>query len=235
MLVRTAIVTLFLCLLVSVNAHSQTVVMHIDRGTDSLISEVGPNAKRFYQFLAHGAFVLGKDDVGAGIQFETSFESGLGIRAKRKLNKVFAFGWELNYNHRRFYLDQKSGKQFPDTILHDKAFLSFDALRPGIYFRINMDPSRANHLGYFIDLGTQLEWNFLTRYVTKDELADGSFSKDMIRKLPYTNKLAGSAVGRIGVRRLAGYVSWRYTDLLKGQHSNRTIPPLTAGIEFGFN
>ena len=95
----SAIVVLFFMM---TSLHAQTVLLHVDRATDSIPSKHGQNMPRYiYPFIKLG-WVLGPDAKGARISYGNSIDLAFGIKKKYKVGSIYSFGWEAQRDYQVF-------------------------------------------------------------------------------------------------------------------------------------
>ena len=221
------IIFLFCCF----TLEAQTVLLSVDRGTDSIPVQRGPNLKKISHVLFNFGFIAGADKPESPIIYGTSIEYGFGVRKKYKISPVYSLGWELIANGKIFKIKQQNGKTFPDTTLNDVERLDYYILNIGFYNRFNFDPGRGNFMGTFLDLGVKGGWNFQTTYVIKNDLPGGSKIKSEISGLPYVNHFNYDVFTRIGRSHISLYASYRLSKLFKPEYAYPELPSLTFGIE----
>lgn len=222
----------FILLLITIrNGAGQTVILQVDRATDSLPPERGPNLKKFTHFFLTAGMVAGADRPGARINYGTSVELGSGVRWKYKISNVYSLGYELRAGYLEYKMKQSPGKIVPDSMLNDKERLDFYSLQIGFYNRFNFDGERGNYMGYFLDLGIRGKWDYSIRHIIKNELPDGSYARSSISGLPYVNRFNYQVFGRLGLNKVLIYAAWRMSDLFKPKYEFPELPRLTVGIE----
>ncbi len=209
----------------------QTMILQVDRATDSIPATRGPNLKKFVHFFLSAGFVAGADEAGARINYFSSGELGFGVRWKYKISTVYSTGFEWRVGYLANKLAQKTGKIFPDTILNDRERMDYNSLQLGYYSRFNLDPKRGNYMGYYVDIGIRGEWDFGIQHVTKNTLPDGSSVTAIFSSLPYVNRFNYSVFGRAGLNKVLFYASYRLSDLFEPGYHYPELPRLTAGIE----
>ncbi len=214
-------------------SQAQTMILQVDRATDSIPSTHGPNKEKFIHFFMFVGFAAGADEAGARIKYFASDEFGLGVRWKYKISNIYSIGFEWQADYFEYKIDQKKGKILPDTILNDVERMDYSALKLGFYNRFNFNPKRGNYLGNYLDIGIRSEWDYVISHIIKNDLFDGSSIKSSISSLPYVNKINYSVFGRIGLNKVLFYASYRLSDLFKSKYNYPELPRLTAGIELG--
>ncbi len=224
----SAIVVLFFMM---TSLHAQTVLLHVDRATDSIPSKHGQNMPRYiYPFIKLG-WVLGPDEKGARISYGNSIDFAFGIKKKYKVGSIYSFGWEAQLDYQVFKMVQDSGKIVPNPIQNKTERLDFSALRIGFFNRFNLDPDRGNTLGTFVDIGVSGEWNYTVRNIIKNDLLNGSKVSSAIKNQPYYTDLNAYGELRFGLGRLAFYGTYRFTDLFRPRFNFPELPRLIAGFE----
>jgi hypothetical protein len=226
----SAIIFIFFCISIS-KSRGQTMILQVDRATDSIPATHGPNLKKFVNFFLFAGFVTGADEAGARIKYFSSAEVGFGVRWKYKISPIYSTGFEWRIDYLANKLVQKTGKYFPDTILNDRERMDFTSLQLGYYSRFNFDSKRGNFLGYYLDIGVRGEWDFGVQHITKNDLPDGSSVTAIFSSLPFVNSFNYSVFGRVGLNKVLFYASYRLSDLFKSNYHYPELPKLTAGIE----
>src|SRR6185295_10985925 len=92
------------------SASAQTMVLNVDRETDSIPSKRGPNLARYTYAFLYGGFVAGADEAGGRIKYGNSGEYGAGIRVKYKIGKVYSMGFEWGLKFLFYKIKQSSDK-----------------------------------------------------------------------------------------------------------------------------
>lgn len=225
-------ILLFLFLLIaSTRLDAQTVLLHVDRASDSIPSKFGPNLHSYaYPYFRFG-FVCGDNNPGAKIKYGTSVALAFGVRVKYKLGKIYSTGWDFGFYYHAFKMVQDSGKIVPNNYQNKTERLDFSSLRVAWFNRINFDPYRGNILGRYLDLGLAGEWNYSVMNILKNDFPDGSKAKTAIKKQPYYTDLNAYAEAKFGINRFAFYGTYRLTDLFRPRYNFPELPPLVIGIE----
>lgn len=210
---------------------AQTVLLHIDRSTDSLASKHGPNLHSYiFPFLKFG-WVAGTDAKGARIKYGSSVDMALGMRKKYKAGSVYSAGWDIQLNYQAFKLRQDSGKIVPNNILNKTERIDFSSLRIGLFNRFNFDPGRGNIIGKYMDIGVTAEWCYVVKNITKNDLPDGSYVKAEAKNQPYYTDLNAYGDIRIGTNRIALYGTYRFTDVFRPRFNFPELPRINIGLE----
>jgi len=221
-----------LCFAVN-QSFGQTVLLEVDRSTDSIAPTRGPNLKKFsYGFLYFG-FVAGEDKPGAKIIYGNSVDFGIGARKKYKISPLYSLGWELGSDTKIFKLKQSDGKIFPDTILNNAERIEYSSLYISFFNRFNFDNKRGNFMGTFLDVGINGEWDLSITHIIKNSLPDGSDIQSTISGLPYVNRFNYNMFARLGRSHLSVYASYRLSKLFKSSYSFPELPALTIGLDLG--
>lgn len=210
---------------------AQTVLLSVDRSTDSIPVQRGPNLKKISHVFFNIGFIAGADKLESPIIYGASIEYGFGFRKKYKISAVYSLGWELEANGKIFKIKQQGGKTFPDTTFNDVETLDYYILNIAFYNRINFDPNRGNFMGTFLDLGIKGGWNFQTTYVIKNDLPGGIKIKSEISGLPYVNHFNYDVFARIGRSHISLYASYRLSKLFNPEYAYQELPSITIGIE----
>ena len=222
---------IFLLFIAAFSAHSQTVVLKVDRKSEQRVSDRGPNLKRFSHFFIRGGVLASEDKPGARIIYGPSVNLAFGVRVKYKISNVYSLGYEIENEFTDYKFKQEKGKTIPDTIINEMGRLDYSSLAAGLYNRINFDPSRGNFLGTFLDIGVKGELHYSIKYITKNELPDGTLEKTSIRHLSYINNANVNVYGRLGFSHFSLHASYRLLDLFKSSVSYSDLPRIVAGID----
>lgn len=222
---------LILAAFFSVRLQAQTVLLSVDRSSDSLQTNFGPNKKTFVNFYFRGGMVAGSDCPGARLKTMSSGEYGFGLRIKRKLNRSLAYGFDLQWQNLIFKLDQEHGKRFPDTVLHNVERYDLASVRTGAWFRINFDKDRGNSMGKFMDFVVSAEALTAPKHITKDDQPDGSLVKRQEKQLPYIEPFQAHLGFRVGSGRFIAYLNYRLTPLFGKEYAAYDFPLFTAGVD----
>lgn len=225
-------------LFLSVFTDAQVVLIKENVNADTVLSEVGPNRKRYHSgFYSFGILFGNPDSTGSAIHAYKSFHVQLGDRVKFKLNNVFSWGIENLFDYKSFRIKQDSLKTFGGSVLHNKEtfiVLAYDLL---FFLRINFDPKRGDHLGKYIDIGAYGGYNFITRYKSVDTVQSQygfERGKFIASKLRYIDRFNYGITARAGWWGLSVYFNYRLSDLFKEFESIRyqELPRYEAGINF---
>lgn len=228
--IKTIPIFCLLCM-IRFSTVAQTVLLSVDRGTDSIPEQRGPNLKKNSHVFFNFGLVAGEDKPGSRIIYGSSVEYGFGVRKKYKFSPLYSLGWELGLNGKVFKLKQDNGKTFPDTLLNDVERMDYGTASVAFYNRFNFDPHRGNFMGTFLDLGFKGGWDFQVTHVIKNDLPGGSKIKSEITDLSYTNSFHYAVFARIGRSHLALYASYRLSKLFKSSYGYPELPRTTVGLE----
>ncbi len=231
------ILAIAIIILISGQCYSQQILFHKDV-KDTTMGKVGPNLKNFHHFYIGFGFI-GGDNNGAGndIVLGKSTNFVFGYRYKLKICKHYAIGYDLAFNSYTFALEQKKGKIFPDTILHNKKE-TFSYYNVGLspYMRFNYG-RRGNSIGKFIDLGAYGDWTYTARTFAKDKVENGNIVKITTSNLKYINSFNYGALVRIGFNRWVIFGSYRLSDIFKTSdtYNFSELPRTTLGLQVGIH
>jgi len=226
------VVAFFLLLICTRPAMSQTVLLQVDRATDSLPLKRGPNLQKFVHFFLFAGLIAGPDEAGAQIKYGSSADLGMGVRWKYKISDFYSTGFEWRLDYFEDKLRQQDGKTLPDTLLNDVERMDFTSIQLAYYSRFNFDVNRGNYVGYYLDIGALGEWDYSIQHITKNDLPDGSRVVASASSLPYVNHFNYSLLARIGLNKFSIYALYRVSDLFKSQYNYPELPRLTLGLEF---
>lgn len=223
-------ILLIALLLTAPKIFSQTVLLATEPGKDT-IQTFGQNLKHFTHAFVSLGIVFGESGKELPVTNGASYEFRAGIRTKRKVSSVYSYGYDFFYRAVNYYIEQNSGKKFPDSIMHKSQKYNFFSFGLGFYNRINFDPHRGNFLGTYMDAGITGEWDFNARTVTKDVLADDEKIKLIAKHFDYVNAFSSRIFIRVGRSRVLAYGTYRITDHFKTSAGIPEMPRFIAGIE----
>lgn len=163
----------------------------------------------------------------------STFQFRYGFSFLYKPVRIFGIGTDVAYHFIPFRLYQKSGKTFPDTLLHDREFLRLNALDADPYLHFNFTP-KAYNMGKFLDIGASLEWIAGSNIHAIDKDADGSETEVIQRKLAYVQPFEASAFARLGINIIALTARYRLTGVFKPSYGYPEFPKLSLGLEVHF-
>lgn len=213
------------------SAKSQTVLLSVDRATDSLPTQWGPNLKKYSHTFFSAGLIASSGEAGGQIIVGPSTEFAFGLRDKYRVGKVYSLGWDISVNLRIFKLRQDAGKQLPDTLISDVSRMDYGSAILGVFQRFNVDPLRGNTLGKYLDTGVYGEWFYSIHYIRKDRMPDGSRLKQQFTKLPFTRSFSAGVFTRIGLNKISFYGRFRLTSLFLPSFQFPELPALTLGVE----
>ncbi len=212
--------------------NAQTVVLQ--RTTENTKpSNRGPNLKKHTQAYLTLGLAASPDHAGAEIVYGSSAEMSFGLRSKYKIGSVFSFGWNLGIEYTDFKLRQIERKTLPSPTLFKVQRLDFSYVRLGFFNRFNIDPSRGNVIGKFLELGLNGKYAYSVSEIQKYNTTNGN-ARTEISSLKYVQRWHGDVYAQIGSGHLSLWATWRLTDLFKPNYNYPDLPRLTAGIEIGF-
>jgi hypothetical protein len=222
---------LILLIFAGISVHAQTVLLKVDRKTETKETEHGPNLKRFTHFFLRGGMLASEDKPGARIIYGTSVNLAFGVRKKFKISNIYSLGYEIENQYTDYKFKQEDGKLVPDTIKNKVDRLDYSSLGVAFYNRINFDPSRGNFLGKFIDIGIKGEWHYSIKTVTKNDGINGTLVKTTTRHLNYVYNTNALAYTRLGFSHFSLYASYRLLDLFKSGTHYPDLPRIVVGLD----
>ena len=105
------------------------------------------------------------------INFPRSIQLTLSRRSKYKLSSLFAIGNEIGLAFKNINLKNNKTALLSPNINRINRL----SLNGSIYWRINFDKKRGNRLGYFLDLGTGLDYFYLNKAISELDLPSRSY------------------------------------------------------------
>lgn len=211
---------------------AQTKIIHQKLATDTVQGSSGPNKKKFGHLLLQGGLVIANDN---SLKYFYSYELGLGVRRKLKLNNTFALGFDVLYLAHTSNMKDTSYYPLPsDSKLKAEKIIQ-RGLQLHPWLRVNMG-KHANNLGAYIDLGAYGGWDFQVLHVYKFEntganLAYGKTGKYTLHNLPFVNVLNYGATARIGYNKVNIYATYRLSNLFKSGTVYNEFPRLNLGLQ----
>ena len=212
------------------NLSAQTVLLHVDRATDSLASNTGPNLAKFHHVFIGIGSATGTNNPGAEIITPVSTSFFFGVRAKYKFSRIFSGGYDLTAMNQIYKIKQKVGKVLPDSVNHHVGRIQLSSIGISVYQRTNLDPGRGNTMGTHIDLGVRGGWILDARYIFKDNHPDGDL-KGRIKNLRYTQDFDAAILVRIGFSKFSIFGERRLTDVFKKSFGYPELPLYHFGFE----
>ena len=211
----------------------------LDKTVEDTISrpEIGPNAKKFSHFYYSLANFVPNNKTGLSIEPFGSVMQELGRRHKRQFGKTYSMGYSFSYSWSEFVFEQKEGKVFPSEEMHRLEKIRLNAVNLEVFQRINVG-KRGNYMGYFMDIGASASWNFLNRYIIKDETESGDFgrrSKTSYLQPSFINPFIVSLNLRFGINNVLLWASYSLKERIDSEYFNTNIEGLYIGLQFGFH
>lgn len=195
----------------------------------------GMNRKHYTHTWVGLHFLVGPPETeGAEVLYGRSRALEFGYRYKRRFSDVFSAGSELSVRRSAFHIRQHSGKEVPDTIIHDKEKLVFLQAGAAIYQRVNFD-QRGDYIGRFVDIGAYGAWNFHVRQVTHDLLDNGERLRSRRTRMDYPAAFEYGFMARLGFNNFVLKGNYRVSDLFSGSADLPELPRWSAGLEFGMH
>lgn len=229
---KYTVIIIILFLFACIKTGAQTVLLNVDRSTETRPLEFGPNLKRFTHFMIRGGIIASPDKPGARIVYGGSVNLAFGIRRKIKISSVYALGFDIENDYTDYKFKQEKGKVVPDTIINNvSGRLDYSTLGFGIYNRINFDPGRGNFLGTFLDIGIMGEWHYSIKSISKNDMNNGTLAKVTVKHLKYVYNTNAKVYCRLGFSRISLYASYRLLELFKPSYNYPDLPRIVAGID----
>jgi hypothetical protein len=211
---------------------AQTVLLNVDRASETNKEKTGPNQKKFSHVIFRAGIVAFEDKAGARVKPLSSVNIAFGVRNKYKIGTVYSLGYDIETQFTDYKMKQDEDKIFPDTILNNVSQrLDYTSFGLGFYNRFNFDPGRGDFLGTFIDLGIMGTWDFSIKQISKNKMSDGTLLKNIVKHLPYVNNFNSKVYVRAGYSHLSVYGSYRLTDLFKSSYHFPDLPRFIIGVE----
>lgn len=217
---------------------SQNIIMN--ETPDSLynIPKWGKNRAHYMHLYWSFGMVVGSPSGDSYIlKYGNSNSWKFGFRYKRKISSNFAVGFDASIATTQFRFAQQGSNVFPDSLMHDKEFISLTTFEFDYYNRINIG-KRGDKVGKYIDLGAYVTSNIGSYHIYTDKFATPFFgSKKMEVKLSDLNYLNDYQWGfktRIGNNRYAIWSSYRMSDYFNNKAPKGIeLPRMMIGLELG--
>jgi len=226
-----------LTIFTSINSFGQTTLFSLKTIDFSKHEKWGPNQSNYSQFGVGYGFIVGSAEKYINIKDANATYITLNLRYKKKLNNVFAFGFDIFHNANTYQIKQINGKVFPDTLNHFKEYVNESDLGTGIFIRINFyhfnNSKRGNYLGNFIDLGISGSWVYSLYQSTTNKINMLKI-KEITRGFDFFNKYYYSAFFRFGIDKTSIFLATRLSNLLKSTNTFPDLPPFSLGMEVSF-
>ena len=196
-------------------------------------TEEGQNSKKYKGFFV--SFGL-----GTGENLSNDFSGiSFGFYGIRKISNVFSYGLDFGYGIRSINFKNTYNTTFIDTFFsplpdfHNMKAKGFDigtlALAP--YFRINFDPKRNNHQGFYLDFGVNGTYNFFERY--NQIFKVGNVSESRIHKgdrflLPFNYE----PFARVGYKKITLMAQVYSGNFFKKSYNFANVNPILISLMF---
>ena len=169
-----------------------------------------------------------------------SNEYSMGLRYKRKVLAFYHIGFDLSGRFLHYRIEDDGGA--PDDLNpfsqywgEGKQHLRTNSL--GLEFYNRLRAGKGNNPGYFIDFGIRGDWNYMNKLVVRSRYDKSeNFSgrvKTVNRQLAYMERTSVSVSGRIGLKKIIFYGSYRLSDLFKDTYSVPELPVMIFGLQWG--
>ncbi len=214
--------------------------MILDEKPDSLykIPKWGKNRAHYiHLFWSFGMVVGAPDGNSYDLKYGNSNTWKFGVRYKRKICSSFAIGFDASIATTQFRFAQYGNNVFPDSLMHDKEYISLSTIEVDYYNRINFG-KRGDQVGYYIDLGGFLTSNFASSHLFVDKLSTPYLGSEKIEvklhNLNYFDDYQWGLKTRIGFNRYAFWASYRMSNYFNSKApSGIELPRTMVGLELG--
>ena len=213
---------------------SQTVVLEQKSDQLNPDKKYGPNLKRYSNLsFGYGLFYQKFSDKNYQINFPRSIQLTISRRSKYKLSSLFAIGNEIGLAFKNINLKNNKTALLSPNINRINRL----SLNGSIYWRINFDKKRGNRLGYFLDLGTGLDYFYLNKAISELDLPSRSYGSIRISYtgLKELKPFDYFCFARIGAERVNVIFQFilneQIKDLPKSTLIIKNLPTFKAGIE----
>jgi len=236
------IVIIFLVMIISNSLFSQEVL--INEIPDNLyhVSKWGKNRTNYIHTYGSYGMVVGLPEGSAyDIKLGLSREWKFGIRYKRRFSNHYAIGIDASISNTRYRFAQNAINVFPDTLMHDKEYISLSMFGFDFFNRINFG-KRGDVIGKYVDFGVFGTTNYLARHNYWDKLStpyNGSTKiKTTLYNVDYITNLQWGFKVRFGSNQFALWASYRMSNWINNKltpSNNKSIelPRTNVGIEVG--
>lgn len=234
------IAIILLSILFSTTIMAQEVMMVENPETLYQGGKWGQNRTNFIHVFGSYGMVVGFPEGGAfDLKYGLSRDWKFGIRYKLKLASNYAMGADFTIANTRFRIAQYGTNVFPDTLMHDKEYISISSFGLDYFNRINVG-KRGNKVGKYFDLGVFATVNYLARHNYWDKLStpyNGSTKvKTTLYKPNYITDLNWGIKARLGNERFAVWSSYRMSNLINSKFNGTNsveLPRTMVGVEIG--
>jgi hypothetical protein len=230
-------------ILMSAFAVAQDVVL--DKNVDEQYQEdYGPNMKRYGHFyFGIGLPLPVGETTGAKINPAGSSDAVFGYRYKFRLLSFFAVGMDLSHSWTRYGILNDSDVPVIVAVnplskagAVEKLSLDLNSLGAEAFGRINIG-KRGNVMGNYFDFGIKQEWNYVRKFIVKENAPKGSYyakSRSVERNLNFISNFSTILTARIGVDKYAVYGKYRISDIITGGYTTPELTPYVLGFEYAF-
>ncbi|MDD4645506.1 MAG: hypothetical protein PHY99_05920 [Bacteroidales bacterium] len=233
--IATGVIFLFIISLINTNAFAQDLIFEKWPGKLTSHPDFGPNRKHFFHEFASLSlsFPVDQPTVIQTNQLLTGTFS-LGFRYKLKITQPIALVTEAGINLNFFNIGQQTGKNFPDTLIHQFQSVRNTGLFGGILVRVRLG-QRGDYLGRYIDAGVIAEKSIASQLITKDNIETNGNSlltthKTTRSDIGGVNSFSYKAMVRFGFDRISLMASYRLSRLLESSWEH-DLPALSIGLE----
>jgi hypothetical protein len=223
-------------LLAAAPARAQRPLLSTEVAADTVRQTYGPHRRYFAHLFISYQPVLGPGPRGAELRPWASAEKSLGVRQKLRLTSVLAVGTDLRYVYQRYSLAQTADKVLPDATLHHRETLTLHRADLEAWARLRFG-RQGNTVGRYLDLTGWGGWVVGTAHHTEDAPGNGRARRVKTTEtgLPYLQRWAYGAGGRLGSQRVALTARYRLSDTFRGPQAGvyPELPRWVLGLELG--
>lgn len=228
-----------LCFWSVVKLNAQDIVLEQDVNKDDKPKTFGQNYKNYYHMYIGLSYLVGSVE-GSGVKTLPSTQFSYGFRYKRKINNLYAVGFDLSLVGDRYNIKQDSVNILPNNTVNDRAWLYMPSFQVSGYNRFNLNKHRGNSIGTFIDIGGFAQYNFGSKYVTVNEhsianSAGAGKTRTIHSRLTYINPLSYGIQARFGHGRYVFYASYRLSDIFKTAYIFPELPRTYVGFQISMH
>ena len=229
------IIFIFLAGFVQAEIQAQTLIFETKPDSVPGHPNFGPNRRHFcHAFLSSCLILPASGNLIINTKQPFTGQISAGFRYKLKVARPVAIVTECGINRSFFRIDQGTGKQYPDSFIHQSQSLSTNGLFGGLFMRIRFG-QRGDYLGNYIDLGLSAEASLMNRLVTADVVKPTDAkpyltNKTTVSGMKNINPFYYKASLRVGFDKISLVTSYRFSRLLNIP-SVKDLPGFEFGIE----
>lgn len=227
---------ILICVLASLPAKAQEVLVYEDLQGDTIKSEYGMNRKHYrHPFIGMGFFAGGAGGPTGKIKTADSWAFEYGVRYKRKFTHYLSAGADWSFSRLQYSPSawEVASLMGDASLKSEKLVLVQTGL--GLYQRFNWQKRRGDFIGRFLDVGVYGNWTFASRHVYSFEQATGERVKVKKSGLDYVSPFDYGLLARIGFGNFVLKSSYRFSDHFKSESGLEEFPRLYIGFEMGLH